>query len=64
MKPPPWATVPVCNECHADCHDGHISFIKQTQAMVNTWIEIGIKRFGAEKFWKKLGEEFWRILDE
>lgn len=68
MKSPPWATIPVCGDpnagCHSKCHSYEISRSMQIAAMLATWVSIGVDKFGAEKFWAKLGNAFWELMNE
>lgn len=62
MKPPAWATIPVCDKCHKRCHSYEISRTAQISAMLFVWVKVGADRIGAERFWEKLGKAYWSII--
>ena len=62
MKPPSWATIPVCKKCHDKCHSYEICRAEQKRAMVQTWINISGHFEGENVTLGKLGEAFWSAL--
>jgi len=62
MKPPDWATIPVCVWCHEKCHSGEIPDHDQIDAMLETWLRIGLDELGLQRFFKEIGEAYWTII--
>lgn len=62
MKSPPWATIPVADRPHKQCHSYEITRSTQVQAMLLTWVEIGCREVGEEEFWRRMGEAYAEII--
>jgi len=69
LKPPFWATIPVCAVCHDRCHlpdsePAGISSAEQKAQLVATWFEIGSGIAGECNTWKVLGDAYGELMKE
>ena len=54
--------IPVCHDCHAACHAGHLSHDLQLKKLLEYWHERFVAKYGAAQGLDKMGDALWEGL--